>query len=308
MPLRLGALVDVGERLFVGREDGVLAASLDGHVGDGHAVIHVQRHGAGAFVLHRTIGGTVETDFTDDVQDDILGHDAARQGSFQEKAHGSGDLDEEFARAHDKARIGVTDAGGEHVEGAGHAGVAVGAEEHFTRTDVALGRKRGVADAGVARTVLLLQLAAGGVENPMALGVVDDVVKIRQALLLHEGAQDIDVAVGEGISGEDVMVRDDDDFVFIPDPGGLAEFALEDANGSRSADVVGEEDVGLNPHIFARLDMALAAGAGEQLFGQRHKRSKIAQSPGNVILGGWGGSRLPDTAAYSKLILTVSHD
>ena len=70
------------------------------------------------------------------------------------------------------------------------------------------------------------------------------------------------------------MVGDDDDFVAIPDLGGLAEFALEDADGAGAADVVGEKDVGLDPHIFAGFHMALAAGAGEQFFGQRHREGE----------------------------------
>ena len=85
------------------------------------------------------------------------------------KAHGGRDLDEELAGAHDESRVGVADASGKHVEGAGHAGVAVGAEENFAGTDVALRGQRGVADASVAGAVLLLELATRGIEDPVAV-------------------------------------------------------------------------------------------------------------------------------------------
>ena len=162
-----------------------------------------------------------------------------------------GNLDEQLARAHDEARVGVADAGGEHVERARHAGVAVGAEEDFAGARVALGRQRGVADARVARAELLLELAARLVENPVAVRVVDHVVEIGQALLAHEIAQDVHVAVGKRVGGEDVVIGDDHDLVLVPDLGGLAELALEDADGARPAHVVGQQHIGLHPDIIA---------------------------------------------------------
>ena len=104
------------------------------------------------------------------------------------------------------------------------------------------------------------------------LGIVDDVVEVGQSLLLDEGAEDVDVAIGEGVGGEDVVVGNDDDLVLVPDLGLLAEFALEDADGARAADVVSEEHVGINPDVFAGFNVGLAAGAGEKLFGKSHGR------------------------------------
>ncbi len=100
----------------------------------------------------------------------------------------------------------------------------------------------------------------------MAVRVIDHVVEIGQALLLHEGAQDVDVAVGERVGGEDVVVGDDDDLVLVPDLGVLAEFALEDADRSRPAHIVGQEDIGIHPHVLAGDNVRLPGGAGEELF------------------------------------------
>jgi hypothetical protein len=156
-PVQRGAAVDIFRGAGVEREDGVLAAGLDGHVSDGHAVIHRQRRDAGAVELHRTVGRAVEADLADDVQDDVLGHDARLELTFEPETHRLGNLDEQLAGAHDETRVGVADAGGELVERAGHAGVRIGAEEHFARAGVALGRQRGVADAGVVGAVLFLE-------------------------------------------------------------------------------------------------------------------------------------------------------
>ena len=68
------------------------------------------------------------------------------------------------------------------------------------------------------------------VEMPVAVRVVNHIVKIRDVLLLHEIAEDIHIAVRLRVGGEDVMVGDDDDLVFVPDLRGLAELALEDTD------------------------------------------------------------------------------
>ena len=92
-----------------------------------------------------------------------------------------------------------------------------------------------------------------GVELPRAVRVVNHVVEIGQALLLHEVAEDVHVAVRLGVGGENVVVGDDDDALLVPDLGGLAEFAFEHADGARAAHVVRHEHVGLHPDIVAGL-------------------------------------------------------
>ncbi len=142
------------------------------------------------------------------MEHDVLRHHALGQLALEAEMHGRRHLDQQLAGAHDEARVGIANAGREHVERARHAGVAVGAEENFAGTRVALGRQRGVADARVPLAELPLELAARGVKNPVPIRVVNDVVEIRQPLLLHEGAQDVDVAIGKGIGGENVSGRE----------------------------------------------------------------------------------------------------
>ena len=63
------------------------------------------------------------------MQDDVLGHDARLELAFEPEMHGLRHLEQQLAGAHDKAGVGVADAGGEFVERPGHAGVGIGAEE-----------------------------------------------------------------------------------------------------------------------------------------------------------------------------------
>ena len=59
--------------------------------------------------------------------------------------------------------------------------------------------------------------------------------------------------------------------LFVPDLGVLAELALENADRARPAHIVGQEHIGVHPHVFAGRHVRLAAGAREHFFGQSHK-------------------------------------
>ena len=113
-----------------------------------------------------------------------------------------------------------------------------------------------------------MPLAGSNTQVPVR--VVNHVVEIGDALLLHELAQDVHVAVRLGVRGEDVVVGDDDDLVAVPDLRVLAELALEHADGARPADVVGHQDVGLHPDVVAGLHPGFAGRAREYFFSQCH--------------------------------------
>src|SRR6185312_12378297 len=121
--------VDVFLGARVEFKNAVLAASLNGHVRDGHAVVHREARDAGAVELHGAISGAIETDFADAMENDVLGHDARLHFAFEAEMHGLWNLDEQSAAAHDEACVGVANAGGELIERARHAGVRIGAEK-----------------------------------------------------------------------------------------------------------------------------------------------------------------------------------
>jgi hypothetical protein len=64
---------------------------------------------------------------------------------------------------------------------------------------------------------------------PKSLPEVLDVIEVLDVLLRTEVPEDVDVAVGAVVAGEDVVVRDDDELLAVPDPG--AELLLEDVQG-----------------------------------------------------------------------------
>ena len=115
----------------------------------------------------------------------------------------------------------------------------------------------------------------------MAVLVVNHVVEIRDALFADKIAEDVHVAVRERVGGENVMVGDDDDFVFVPDFGGLAELAFENADGARPANVVRHEHVGIHPDVVTGLHARFAGGPGENFFRQSHRLNIIAGSRRN---------------------------
>ena len=205
------------------------------------------------------------------MEDHVLGHHARLQFAFEPEVHRFRYLDEQFARSHDEAGVRVADAGGELVERARHARVRVRAEQDFAGPRVALLRQRRVTDARVLRTVLPFEVAFARVEMPMAVRVINHVVKVGDVLLLHEVTQNVHVAVRLGIGGENVVVGDDDNLVFVPDLGVLAKLAFEHADGARPANVVRHEHVGVHPDVVARLHMRLAGRPGEDFFRQSHR-------------------------------------
>ena len=54
------------------------------------------------------------------------------------------------------------------------------------------------------------------------------------------------------------MVRHDDDFLAVPDSCVCAEFPFKNADGARTADIVGHQNVGFDPDIIAGFDPAFA--------------------------------------------------
>ena len=132
--VELSAFVDERLGFLVVLKNAVFAAGLDGHVGDGHAVVHRQAGRARAVELHRAVGRAVESDLANHVQDDVLGHDARLHLALEAEVHRLRNLDQQFAGAHHEAGVGVADAGGKLVERTGHAGVRVGAEQNLAGT------------------------------------------------------------------------------------------------------------------------------------------------------------------------------
>ena len=230
----VGAFAHIRHRFGVRGNHAVFAAGLDNHVAQGHAVFHGHGFHRIAGELHGAVTGAIHADVADDAQDDVLGHDVRRQLAVDDEAHGFGNAHPDFAGAEDERGIGVADAGGELAECAGGAGVAIGAEQHLARAGPAFFSQRDVADAFVPRRA--------------------HVVKMRQVLLAGKLPQQLDVAVGMHIRGEDVMIRDHHHALGVPHTGVFAEFPFKNGKGGRPANIVGHEHIHVHPDIVAGFD------------------------------------------------------
>jgi hypothetical protein len=145
-------------------------------------------------------------------------------------------------------------------------------------------RQSGMADAGVSGAVLALQHALGGIKFPGGVAVVH-VVEIGQILFAGELAQNIHVAVGERIGGENIMIRDDDQLMAVPHLGLRSKLAFKNADGAGTAHIMRHQDVGLHPDILPGLQGFFSRRAGQDRFSQRHRTaSAYPSAPPPAIL------------------------
>ena len=96
-----------------------------------------------------------------------------------------------------------------------------------------------MANTGKVITKLTSVISFVGVENPLAGRIVNHVVKIFDMLFADEFTENIHIAIRQRVAGENVMIRDDDDFFAIPNFRRLAKLAFEHADCPRSTHVVG---------------------------------------------------------------------
>src|SRR5258706_11280759 len=74
------------------------------------------------------------------------------------------------------------------------------------------------------------------------------------------------------------MIGNDDHPVAVPNFRELPKFALEDPDSPRAANIMGHQDIGPHPNVFACLCARLAGGPGEDLLGQSHGRVSLSVS------------------------------
>ena len=186
-PGAVNTLRHVGPGDVIHGEDAVLGAGLDGHVGDGQAVVDGQLRHAGAGELQGLIPGAVHADHADEGQDDVLAGDIGFQLSGQVHPDGGGHLEPGLARRHGCAHVRGAHAGGEGAQGAVGAGVGVGADDGLAGGNQSLLRQEGVLDAHGAHVVVVVDVELPG-KGPalLALGGGLDVL-VGGEVVHHQG-------------------------------------------------------------------------------------------------------------------------
>ena len=134
----LGAAVHIGARDVVDLDKARFAACLDGHVGDGKALVHGHGADGAARELHGLVQRAVNADHADDVQDDVLAGDAGGKLAVDLEQQAFGHLEPRLARGVAHGGIGGTHAGGERAERTIGAGVGIGADDQIARAHDAL--------------------------------------------------------------------------------------------------------------------------------------------------------------------------
>ncbi len=236
---------------MIGSNDAVLAARLDDHVAQRHPLFDVEGVNRLAVEFHGSVGGPVAADVADYRQDQILGHEIGRHLAVKDKTHRLRSFHPELAGPQDEAGVGVADARGELAERTGRARVAVGAEQNLPGPGVTFFRQGDVANALIPRRA--------------------DIVKVFDVLLGREMAQNFDIAVGHLIRGEDIVVGNNDDLVPVPDLGVLAEMLFEDADSPRAANVMGHQQINIDPNVIAGLDAGPMGSTSKDFFRQGHR-------------------------------------
>ena len=207
--LALETPFDVGARRVVHRDDPALAAGLDRHVADGHAVVHAEALDGVPGELHRLVERAVHPDHADDVQDDVLAADPRAKLALHVELEALGHLEPRLARGHARGRVGGADARGERAERAVGAGVRVGADDHVAGPhDALLGQER----------VLHAHAA--------------DLVVVGDALLLRESAHHLGLLGRLDVLVRRVVVGHERDACRVPDAGGADPVELRMAIGA----------------------------------------------------------------------------
>ena len=241
----LGAAVHVGARDVVHLDKARLAAGLDGHVGDGKALVHGHGADSAARELHGLVQRTVNADHADDVQDDVLAGDTGSKLAVDLEQQAFGNLEPCFTGCIAHGGVGGANAGGERAERAVGAGMGIGADDQIARAhDALLGQQR-VLDAHAT-----------------------DLVVMRDALLTGEIAHLLGLLGAFDVLVRNIMVGNQGDFSGVEDL--LHADLLEILDGDRRRDVVGKHQVEIALDQLPRLDFVKPRMCGQDLLSHGH--------------------------------------
>ena len=244
-PRTVNAPENVLNRLFVHRENAVLAACFNRHIRNREAVIHGQIAHALACELDALVQRTVHANQPNQVEDNVLAGDVGAHFARQHHFDGAWHAEPVFARCHARRHIGRADTGRERAERAVSAGVAVRADNQFSRRDDALFRQQRMFNADLPDVEEVGNLeSAGEIARGLAqLGGLD--VLARRVVIQHDG-----------------------DFILVEHAGEAGFVKHADGDGSRY--VIAEHEVELCLNQVARFDFGQPRVGGEDFLRHGH--------------------------------------
>ena len=211
------APLDVGDGLFIDRENAILSAGFDRHIRNGETVGHGKGMDARAGEFQRLVQRTIDADHTDQCQDDILTGDVLRLRAGQDDFDRIRHFEPCFAGRHGNAEVSRTDAGREAAQRAVGAGMRVRADGDHAGPYEAFFRKQCMLDT----------------DTPL-LEIIDNAIFMRKVTddLRKSGRLDILCRLE--------MIRNENDLL-------LVEYrdtdAFEFRNGRRRGDIIRHDQV-----------------------------------------------------------------
>ena len=227
----------IGQRLFVDREDSVFRPRLNRHVGDGEAIVHGKFRHAVAREFERLVARAVHADHSDEMQDHVLATDPSARFAAQDDLDCGWDAEPRLSRRHTRRHVRGADAGGERAKRTIRAGVGIRADHKIAGRDQSLFRQKRVFDSAAVPH----------------FEVVDDPLCLRERP--HRGALrgGLDVLVGREVVW-------DERHLFAVEHAFATELR-EFPDGDRRCDVVAENEIELRHDQFAGMEIRRARRA-----------------------------------------------
>ena len=138
--------------------------------------------------------------------------------------------------------------------------MGISAKQDFSRASMSFLSKGNVTHAFVIRV-------------SFKIAKIGNVVEIFNILLFGKITQNINVTICSCVFRKNIVVRNQDNFFFVPNLRVTTKFFFKDANRARSTNIMGHQQVGIHPNIFARANVALARRFCQNLFGECHSHS-----------------------------------
>ena len=215
-----GAAGEVLERGIVGGDHTGARAAFDGHIADGHALVHVERADGGAGVLEDVAGAAADADLCNQGEDDVLGLYAGPQSAVDANLKGlRSPLQQALGSEHHLDFAGA-DTERQSAERAVRRRMTVAADHRHAwlsrallRSDdvdnallVAVDAEAGDAEIGAVLFELLELFACDGVDDGQtAVGGRDAVIGGSEGALRTSNLQPPLTQTGEGLRRSDLV-------------------------------------------------------------------------------------------------------
>ena len=178
-------LSDICQRPVINREDTILAACLDGHIADRKAVIHREVCDTVSDKLHRLVACSVDTDHSDNMEDDILPGYILRELSSQIEPKRGRNLEPGLSGCHAGCHVRRPHACRKCTKRTVRAGMGVCADHDISCCDKSLLRQECMLDPHLSNIIVVADLMPDG-KLPDTLAVLCRLYILVRDKVIHD--------------------------------------------------------------------------------------------------------------------------